>query len=392
MDKKITIGLFNDAFYPAVDGVVSVVDNYARNLSKKANVIVFVPDYKKDYDDSIYPYKVVRVKSLKIPTVEYTFATPKIDMKFYKELNKYKLDIIHVHSPFSLGATAIKYARKKHIPVVTTMHSQHKRDLLSITHSKLLTKIALKKLIKVYEGSNECWAVNGGVARLFFKEYGYHKLPKVMPNATEMRYVRDKSVADDYINSKYNISPDDKVFLFVGRLFRLKNIFFIIDALAKLEKLNPKFNYKMLYVGIGPDQESLKKYIKDKKLSDKVILCGKVMDRQLLSYYYRRADLFLFPSMYDANSIVQIEASSQKTPTLFVEGAITASDIVNNKTGFIAKEDPKKYAKRINEIMLDKDLYEYVSFNCHRVIYKTWGEITDNAYNELLRLIKEYKK
>ena len=36
--KKITIGLFNDTFFPMVDGVVSVVDNYARLLSKKANV------------------------------------------------------------------------------------------------------------------------------------------------------------------------------------------------------------------------------------------------------------------------------------------------------------------------------------------------------------------
>ncbi len=112
MKKRITIGLFNDAFYPAVDGVVSVVDNYARLLSKKANVIVFVPDYKKEYDDSIYPYKVVRVKSIKIPTVEYTFALPKIDVQFYRELSMYNLDIIHVHSPFSLGMTAIRYAKK----------------------------------------------------------------------------------------------------------------------------------------------------------------------------------------------------------------------------------------------------------------------------------------
>ena len=46
MEKKITIGIFNDAYYPAVDGVVMVVDNYAKLLSKVANVILFVPDYK----------------------------------------------------------------------------------------------------------------------------------------------------------------------------------------------------------------------------------------------------------------------------------------------------------------------------------------------------------
>ena len=59
-------------------------------------------------------------------------------------------------------------------------------------------------------------------------------------------------------------------------------------------------------------------------------MCGKVTDRTLLSYYYARADLFLFPSLYDASSIVQIEAASQKTPTVFLEGAVTANTVENN--------------------------------------------------------------
>lgn len=63
MSKKITIGLFNDSFYPLADGVIMVVDNYARELSKYANVIVFVPSYKdKPYDDLALSYKVVRCK------------------------------------------------------------------------------------------------------------------------------------------------------------------------------------------------------------------------------------------------------------------------------------------------------------------------------------------
>ena len=43
MNNKLTIGIFNDSFYPMNDGVCMVVDNYARRLVKYANVIVFVP-------------------------------------------------------------------------------------------------------------------------------------------------------------------------------------------------------------------------------------------------------------------------------------------------------------------------------------------------------------
>ena len=44
----------------------------------------------------------------------------------------------------------------------------------------------------------------------------------------------------------------------------------------------------------------------------------------------------LFPSMYDASSIVQIEASSQKTPVLFLKNSATASMIENNVNGFLS--------------------------------------------------------
>ena len=67
MDKKLTIGIFNDSFYPITDGVIMVVDNYAKRLSRYANVIVFVPSYKsRSFDDTKLPYKVVRCKSLNI--------------------------------------------------------------------------------------------------------------------------------------------------------------------------------------------------------------------------------------------------------------------------------------------------------------------------------------
>ena len=390
MKNKITIGMFNDAFYPAIDGVVMVVDNLARGLSKKANVIVFVPDYKDmDYDDSVYPYKVVRVKSFKIPKTEYTLATPKIDHKFLKELDKCNLDIVHIHSPFTLGNIGIKYAKSKNIPVIATMHSQHKQDLRRETHSKLLADLGTKKLINIYEKCDECWAVNAGVAKLFHEEYGYKTIPKVITTATEMSPVKDITKAYETINNIHKLTKEDKVFLFVGRLFKVKNIFFLIDSISELEKRNVDFKYKIIFIGIGQDEKEFKRYIKSKHLEDKVILCGKVTDRTLLSYYYARADLFLFPSMYDTNSLVQKEAASQKTPTIFLENAITAYDITNNQNGFIVPADPKKYAEKIDEVMHDKKLYDKVSHNAFKEVYKTWDNITTETYNRYLELINK---
>ena len=47
MKKRLTVGLFMDSYFPMIDGVTMVMDNYAKRLGKYGDVIVFVPDISK---------------------------------------------------------------------------------------------------------------------------------------------------------------------------------------------------------------------------------------------------------------------------------------------------------------------------------------------------------
>ena len=385
--KKLTIGLFNDSFFPMADGVIMVVDNYARVLSEYANVIVFVPRYTgKEYDDSRFPYKVVRCHSLKVPFLDYSLPIPKLDRKFEKELDKYKLDIVHIHSPFTMGEIGLKYAKKHHIPCIATMHSQFKQDFEKAVKSEFLAKKLNDKLIKLFNKCDECWAVNKEVARIYYEEYKYKCMPRVMNNATEMEPVPDVKKAHEFINKKYNIKKDEKVFLFVGRINTLKNILFIADCLKAVKEKAPKLKFKMLYVGAGQDEEKLMNKIAECHLENDAILCGKVTNRKELAYYYSRADLFLFPSVYDASSIVQIEAASQKTPAVFLKNTATAATVTDNVNGFLSDYTVGAYSDKIIEVMNNKELYEKVSQNAYIDLYKTWKQMVDKAYE----LYKEF--
>ena len=386
MNKKITIGLFNDSFFPIVDGVVIVVDNYARRLSKFANVIVFVPRYiNKEFDDSKLPYKVVRAKSLILPFIDYDLPIPKLDSKFKKELNSYHLDIVHIHSPFTMGKIGIKYAKENNIPVIATMHSQFKQDFQRAVKFNFLANYLTHKLIKVFNECDSCYAVNKEIARIFYEDYKYKQLPGVLPNATEMKPVKDKN---ELIAKKYNLKSNLKVFLFVGRLNNLKNIFFLVESL-KILKEKKVLPFKMLFVGSGQDEKKLRELIKKYSLEEDIVLCGKVTNREYLAYYYKRADLFLFPSLYDASSIVQIEAASQKTPTLFLKGSATSSNITEDINGYLSLNDPSSYALKIIEIFKDKELYQKVCENAYRDLYKTWDDIVLEVYNLYLDLISK---
>ena len=381
MKKKLTIGLFNDSFFPIADGVVMVVDNYARRLSKYANVIVFVPKYiNHDFDDTKLPYKVVRCYSLKVPFLDYSLPLPKMDRKFKKELNKYKLDLVHIHSPFTLGEAGVSYAKKHHIPCIGTMHSQFKCDFKRAVRSEVVATKLTNKLMKAFNKCDECWAVNSEVARIFYEDYKCKKYPRVMNNATEMIPLKDEKKAVDLINKKYNIKRNEKVFLFVGRINLLKNIIFIVDSLKAVKLKNPKFKFKMLFVGCGQDEHILKEHIKKVGLENEVIVCGKVTDRYELECHYKRADLFLFPSSYDASSIVQIEAASQSTPGLFLKDTATAATVTNNINGFLSENTVGAYSDRIIEIMNDKRLYYKVSKNAFIDLYKTWDECVEEVF------------
>lgn len=384
--KRLKIGLFIDTFFPMIDGVIMVVDNYARRLAKFNDVTVFAPAIPgKESDDTTRPYKVVRAKSIPLFFIDYSLPAPAIDKNFKQELEKSDLDIVHIHSPFSIGKIGIKYAKKHNIPVIATMHSQFKQDFMRAIKINFIANILTNKVVKVFDKCDNCYAVNSEIARIFHEEYGVKKLPDVLNNATDMLPVEDIVSAREEINKKYNISDDEKVFLFVGRINILKNILFIVDSLKILKDRD--FKFKMLYVGSGQDEEKLKEKIEKLQLGNDVLLCGRVTDRELMKKVYARADLFLFPSFYDASSLVQVEAASQHTPTIFIEGAATAATVTNNVNGIISKNSIEDYANQIEKMITDNELYKKISDGAFRDLYKNWDDTVKEMYEIYLKMI-----
>lgn len=383
--KKLNIGLFIDTWYPMVDGVIMVVDNYAKRLSKFCNVTVFTVGSKKKIDKT-YPYKVVQCKSMRFLGLDYDLPLAKFDKKFKEEINKSNLDIVHIHSPFFVGKLGVEYARKHNIPVVATMHSQFKQDFKRVVKLNFVTSCLLKTVMKTFNKCDEYYGVNNRISEIF-KEYGAKHLPLVQRNGTDLEPIVDEITAIKTVNEKYNLNENEDVFLFVGRINKLKNVFFIVEALNKLKNKN----LKMMFVGDGQDMESLKNKVKEYSLEDKVIFTGKIMDRELIKAIYLRAKLFLFPSLYDASSLVQIEAASQKTPTIFINGSATSATVTENVNGFMSENSVDAFADKISEILEDKKLYDKVSQGCFRDLYVSWDDCVKEMYGKYLEQIEKKK-
>ena len=382
--KKMKIGIFMDDFYPSINGVIQVIDNYARRLSKVADVVIVVPEIDKNYVDNL-PYKVIRIRSHRLHILDYHLATFKLTKKEEAMLLDEKFDIIHIHSPFMMAHHALKIAKKLNIPAIATMHTQFQLEFKRYSKSEFISKKLVNHIMRTFNKCYKCYAVNEGISDLYYS-FGAKEKPLVLPNGTDFKLT---SLSNE-INKKYGLKKDEIVLLFLGRVNLLKNILFIVDVAKKLK--DKGFKFKMMFVGTLEDGEVLIKKINQLGLSDDIIITGKVMDRNLIAKIYRRADLFVFPSLYDASSLVQIEAASQKTPTIFIDGAITACNVKDNINGFKAPNDPSLFADRIINIFNDKKLYKKVSDGAYKDVYKHWDDLAKDVYKEYKKIIKEYNK
>ncbi len=387
MKKRMAIGFFTDVFFPMIDGVVNVVDNYAKTLSRDVDVYVFAPYYGEIKNLNKFPYKVIRTKSIKVPRLDYRITIPEIDILFRADVNEIELDIVHIHSPFAIGLYGINYAKTHNIPVVATLHSQYKKDFYERIRNKYITNIATKELIRRFNKCDRLLAVNEQVAKVFY-EYGANVMPTVTNNATDLIPFMDSSHIKE-LKERYNINAEQKVLLFVGRLDAIKNLGFLIDSLTYLRKLD--FEFKMIFIGSGPFENEMKKKIDKNGLHNFTVFTGRIMSRVELSAHYRLADLFLLPSLYDSSSLVQIEAASQNTPTLFIEKAVTASTIKDGVNGYLAQNSSQKYAEKIVDIFENENEYIEISSNAFRDLYITWEQIVDKLKDIYLNIIEIHR-
>lgn len=124
------------------------------------------------------------------------------------------------------------------------------------------------------------------------------------------------------------IPKDTKVIVNVSNLIESKGHKYLIHAMSKVLKSNPKV---LCYIiGMGPCKEKLEKLIHHYQLENSLILLGWKPDSEI-PYWLNACDLFVFPSLNESFGIVQIEAMACGKPVIATknwgsEGVLTSRD------------------------------------------------------------------
>lgn len=382
-DGKPTVVMAIDAFYPVVDGVVTVVDNYS-SLIKDFNVLVVAPSFKGEVYARDYP--VLGVKAAYSKALAYQI--PAVDRRAKKALKKLKIDLIHCHSPFFVGRYLKKVAKKRNIPFISTFHSQYKKDFIKSVGKGPLLKFMMGFIMKTFRFSREVWTMNEACVDII-RDYGYGGKTRIIPHGTFMlppeNYAAEREAARKRIGA-----GDEILFLFVGRIVTQKEILFIADVLGILKKRG--LDFKMLFVGKGPDKGKLVAAVEKNDVADRVIYEEKMLSRGELASVYSAADMLMFPSTYDTFALVKVEAASRFTPTAFSEGSAASGGIENGVDGYVFPLEAEKFADGVLAAVSDRKKLAEVGENARERLYATWDGIIGKVEDAYREIIAESKK
>lgn len=379
------IGEFTDVYPPELDGVGTVVRNYVEQFGEKGHECYYIaPKTDKVTAESLIndDLNVIDFKSIPMYKEAYRIGLPMLDMKYKKQVKEINFDIVHAHSPFLAGGAAAKIAKERNIPLVGTFHSKYYDDFYAKTHSELIAKFGTNKVISFFNKCDEVWTVNEPTAEVL-RNYGYQKEIYIVGNGTNLWFPTEQDRLE--AQEKYNLGNND-VFLFVGQHNFKKNLHHIIEALAVYKKTHS--NFKMMFVGQGPDADKMKELVRELGLEDVTVFAGHIMDRNLLMKIFARADLFIFPSLYDNASLVIREAAASGTPSIVMRGSCTADGITDGENGFLCDDSPESIAECMEKAL---PKVKEVGEKARETLPIRWSTITDRAYERYLYLIDKKK-
>ena len=149
---------------------------------------------------------------------------------------------------------------------------------------------------------------------------------------------------------------DEKIVLFVGRLYPYKGLEYLLKAFKSLE--NEKV--KLVIAGDGVLKNKLKKMVKELGLGSKVIFLGSVSEKEKITLY-KLCDIFVLPSINrgEAFGISILEAFNFGKPVIstFIEGSGVVELNLHNKTGLVVKpKDEKQLCTALKKLLRNSRL------------------------------------
>lgn len=351
------IGLFTDTYPPFINGVSTSVYMLKKALEKEGHTVFVVTlnnsslHYQFEDNDT-----VIKVPGLPIGFYDYRVTTV-YPVRALNVIRKWKLDVIHSHTEFSVGTFARIIARQYNIPLVHTYHTMYEDYTHYITKGYFnnSSKKIVEYLTKFYcdMTANELIVPTKKTYDLFKQKYQVNKNIHIIPTGIEIDRFFDENIDSkklEKLRKKLKLEKDAFNIIYVGRLAEEKNVVLLIDGHKEIVKKNPKAN--LIIVGDGPDIDAYKERAKKLGLDKNIIFTGKVPWEEV-PYYYHLGKVFATASTSETQGLTVIEAMAAGVAPICIDDESFRNTVIDDLNGkiFFTKEE---YIKIVISLMQDE--------------------------------------
>lgn len=345
----MNIALFTDTYAPDLNGVAVSVQTHKIALEKAGHKVYVVTTregfFKVEYEQE---GTIIRVPGIKLKKLYgYKISKPG-SFRVAKKLAKLKIDVIHVHTEFSIGMFARMVSKLYHIPLVYTYHTMYEEYYHYIFNAKIARDFTIKASYMNANTADEI-IVPSTKSRDALRKYGVEKFINVIP--TGLNLDRFHEALDDLermqiIRDEYNLNGK-QVFIFIGRIAKEKSIDTIIRGFKEVVQRHSDAH--LLIVGNGPAWDECKQLVKTLDLSEFITFTGK-MPPEAVPYFYRSADVFVNASSSETQGLTYIEAMATGLPVIARYDANLEGVIEDGENGFFFNNEDE-FAQKVDKFL-----------------------------------------
>jgi D-inositol-3-phosphate glycosyltransferase len=179
--------------------------------------------------------------------------------------------------------------------------------------------------------------------------------------------------------------PGERLFVFVGRLERLKGVDLILRALARITAEGRHQDVRLLVLGEDSGAGGVSEKARLQVLARELGVAGRVdflgsVAQPRLATYYAAAEAALMPSYNESFGLAGLEAQASGTAVVAGRGAGLASVLRDGVTGFLVdRQDPELYAGFMRRLLEEPGLSERLGRNGRRLAERfSWRRTADD--------------
>jgi 1,2-diacylglycerol 3-alpha-glucosyltransferase len=381
-----------ESYYPIIDGGAIAQHRIVHELIKKGHdVRVIAPafSFKNTFEEENGSI-IYRPRAFVLPFYmnnKYHFAPfPLLYVK--KIVEEFKPDVINICSPYPISICAMICAKKKHLPLVGSIHILPENVLAPFFSSGLYpTMVKYTWSYLVYFYNHVDWAtVPTQTGAAMYQEKGL-KIP-VSPISngvnTEMFKPTNKG---DYLRKRFNL-PKKPLILYTGRINQEKNVDVLVKAIPFVLK---SIDAHFLFCGSGGLKPDMMKLTQELGVDTHTTFID-FLEWADYPNIFTLADVFVMPAESELQSIVTLEAVASGVPPVVVnKGAVP--ELASAENGLVFEpQDSNQLANNIITILSDETLRNTMKKNSLKLSEQhsmnTVGTQYEQVYEKVLKLSK----